>query len=293
MKPEIHILHTSDFYQIRNFKCNCTKCNTSATEYTERFCICFIRSGFFEHQVFRRNHEAHVGRILVAKPRIEHVTRHIDNQPDLCTVFDFTHAFYSHLTDNYKKELGWFFDNPDLHSVLIQTNPETEYVHGLLANKLFHLSDDHLLMDDLVVRLVSGICGVMSNKKEPANIPGNLIRHHLLTIEKARAFVLQHFESNISLQQLADHCCVSLFHFARIFKSVMNISPHQYLLQVRLHHAKVILQSTALPVADVAFRCGFNSLEYFTTAFRQRFRLTPTDFRQTENSIGKILQKSA
>jgi AraC family transcriptional regulator len=46
----------------------------------------------------------------------------------------------------------------------------------------------------------------------------------------------------------------------------MNMSPHQYLLGIRLQHAKILLTTSAKPVGDIAFECGFNSLEHFATA---------------------------
>jgi AraC family transcriptional regulator len=280
VEAKIEILHSSDFYQIRNFKCNCTKCNTSGKEYTSAFCMCFVRSGYFEQNVFKKAHEAYTGRVLIAKPAIEHVTRHIDNQPDICTVFHFKDSFYKRVQDQYIKEISWFIKNADIHSVLIQTSPEIDYLHHRILETLFVHPSDNLLIDDLVIRMVNSIMYVLGNMQESSMISESLRRYHLVTVEKAKSFILQHFEKNISLQQLADHCCVSLFHFSRIFKSVTGISPHQYLLGVRLQHAGILLQSTKLQVSQISHQCGFNSLEYFTTAYRQRFRKSPSEFRK-------------
>ena len=41
-----------------------------------------------------RNHEMHIGRLIVSKPEIEYVVKHIDDHPDLCTAINFTNAFY-------------------------------------------------------------------------------------------------------------------------------------------------------------------------------------------------------
>jgi transcriptional regulator GlxA family with amidase domain len=99
-------------------------------------------------------------------------------------------------------------------------------------------------------------------------------------VENARAYIFENFAQNISLQQLAKHCLVSPFHFSRIFKTIMNISPHQYLAEVRLNHAKVLLTTTELSIADITYACGFNSPEHFATAYRQRYRINPTTQRK-------------
>jgi AraC family transcriptional regulator len=282
MEAEIDILYSSDFYQIRNFKCNCTKCNTSGKEYTSSFCVCFVRSGYFQQNIFRKAHDVHIGRVLVAKPGIEHVTRHIDNQPDVCTVFHFETSFYEQLKNHYNKELNWFINNPDIHSVLVQTSPEIDYLHQCILNSFFQRSGNNLLMDDLVVEMLEKIINVLANTNDPPAIPNSLKKYHLTTVEKAKFFMLNHFENNISLQQLAEYCCVSLFHFSRIFKSIAGLSPHQYLQRIRLHHASVLLQSTKMPVTLISDQCGFNSLEYFTTAYRERFKTTPSAFRKNQ-----------
>ena len=120
---------------------------------------------------------------------------------------------------------------------------------------------------------------LLGSADTPGNIPDKLKQHHLGTVEKARDHILLHFKENISLQQLAAHCLVSPFHFSRIFKSMTKVSPHQYLTAVRLTHAKVLLDETNSPVSDLAYECGFNSPEHFVTAFKQFYKMRPSELR--------------
>lgn len=283
--PEIHILHKSDFYQIRNYKCNCTECHTSAVEYTSSFNLCFVRTGYFEYQVFKGELEVHIGRVMVSKPGSEHVTRHIENQPDVCTVFDFTNTFYKSIQENYKRQAGWFFQNKDLHSILLPCPPDLDYVHRAILMQTRETFTDSMQIDDWVLRLLDKVMEVMGNEPPVAVLPPALKRYHLSTVEKAKHYLLEHFSENISLQKVADHCCVSLFHFCRIFRSVMNITPYQYVSEVRLHHASILLENTALPVNQIALQCGFNSLEHFDNACRKRFNMTPTALRKSVSSV--------
>lgn len=280
MLADVHLLHVSDFYEIRDFKCNCTECNTSASEFNDTLCFCFVRTGFFEYRTFKRNYDTHAGRVLISKPDYEHRVHHIDNQPDLCSVFNFTKAFYDKVKDEYKKVAGWFLENNDIHSILINTKAGIDYIHHCIAEKIFFQKHDHLLIDDLVLQLVDKTLLTLGNMKEPSPLSESLKKYHLGTVEKAKAFILQNFEKDISLQHLTDHCCVSMFHFSRIFKSIMQVSPYQYLISVRLHHAHMLLGSTSLPIAQIAFQCGFNSPEQFTTAYRQHFKTSPSALRK-------------
>ncbi|HEX7764059.1 MAG TPA: helix-turn-helix transcriptional regulator, partial [Cellvibrio sp.] len=100
------------------------------------------------------------------------------------------------------------------------------------------------------------------------------------TVEKATNYLLSRFDQNISLQELADHCCVSVFHFSRIFKTIMQQSPYKYLSSIRLAHAKMLLETTHLPITQIAFQCGFNSLEQFSNTYRQFFNTSPAHYRK-------------
>jgi transcriptional regulator GlxA family with amidase domain len=82
------------------------------------------------------------------------------------------------------------------------------------------------------------------------------------------------------LLQIATYCYVSPFHFSRLFKTFTSVSPHQYLLTLRLKNAELLLRNTAHPMADIAFTSGFNSVEHFTAAFKQKYNCPPATYRQ-------------
>lgn len=280
VSPKIDILHRSDFYQIRNYQCNCTKCHTSITEFSSSFNFCFVRSGYFEYQVFKRNLEVHVGKLMISKYGSEHKTHHIDGQPDICSVFDFTNTFYDSLLDHYGHKAKWFFNNQDVQSILLHCTPDIDYLHWSILKQVQQSHVDNMLLDDWVIRLVDKAMNILSNSTDPVPLAANLRRYHLNTVEKAKNYLYLHFNENVTLKKLADHCCISVFHFSRIFKAVMKLSPYQYLNEVRLQHAQILLENQPTPVTQIAFQCGFNSVENFDYAFRQRFNLTPSEFRR-------------
>jgi transcriptional regulator GlxA family with amidase domain len=71
------------------------------------------------------------------------------------------------------------------------------------------------------------------------------------------------------------------------------MSPHQFLLGMRLKHAEMILQNTNLPVADIAFSSGFNSIEHFSAAFRARYKHSPAKFRAMQDDKVSLLNTSS
>jgi AraC family transcriptional regulator len=278
---DIHTLHQSDFYRVVDFQCHCNFCSVSNPEYNTGFSVSFIRKGFFEYQTFKRSHEIHVGRVLISKPGFEHTTRHIDNQPDIVTIFDFKQSFFREtILDMYGNKLPWILMNNDIHSIMLNATPELEYVHQRIFQTIHSGNYNLLQVDELVIILLEKVMTVLGTAATPEPVNDKLKQHHLSTIETARDYILTNFKENISLQQLAAHCFVSPFHFSRIFKTIINLSPHQYLSSVRLTHAKVLLIETNAPVADIAYDCGFNSPEHFVTAFKQFYNINPSALRK-------------
>lgn len=283
MEADIHTIFESDFYRLIDFKCRCKDCNTSKPEYSNSFCISFIRKGNFLFNVFRNSLDAYNGCVLVTKPGYEHTVTHAHTVPDECSIFDFTNTFYKELLQQYQ-DVRFFFNN-DLHSTLVKTSPETEFLHFHIMRLILNKRADKLEIDSLVMEMTEKVLYSISDYTPDARINTRLKKNHLLTIERAKEYIAEHFTEDISLAEIAKYSYVSAFHFSRIFKTFTSWSPHQFLLSIRLKHAAMLLKNTMLPVADIAFSSGFNSIEYFTAAFRHQYKSSPSGFRAGKLAI--------
>lgn len=87
------------------------------------------------------------------------------------------------------------------------------------------------------------------------------------------------FRNRLDLDDLAKAGGLSKYHFLRCFRSVFGVTPHQYLIQLRLEEACQQLKSTRLPVIDIALSCGFDHPESFHRAFRKRMAISPLAYR--------------
>lgn len=277
MDANIYTLYESDFYRILDFKCLCKDCRTSKPEYSNSFCISFVRKGNFLFNVFRQSLDSYNGCILVSKPGYERTVTHTHTVPDECTIFDFKSTFFQELLDQYKS-IRFLSDN-DLHSTLLKTNPETEFLHFQILQLILSKAGSKLQIDNLVMEVVDKVLRHATDYIPDHRINERLKKNHLLTIEKAKEYIARNFTNDISLTEIADYCNVSAFHFSRIFKTFTAVTPHQFLLSVRLKNSELLLKETVLPVADVAFSSGFNSIEHFTSAFRQKYKSPPARFR--------------
>jgi len=92
----------------------------------------------------------------------------------------------------------------------------------------------------------------------------------------ARRRVLERIEAglrepigDLSLAALADAACLSEYHFARMFKASFGCSPHAWVMQRRLAHARELLDQGRLPLAEIAARCGYAHRSHLNGALRR------------------------
>jgi len=109
-------------------------------------------------------------------------------------------------------------------------------------------------------------------------------------IEGVIAFIHQHLGEPLSLAQLARYAGYSPYHFVRIFKEKMGISPHYYVSSLRLQKAKDLLLRTNLSVRDIGLEIGQQSLGTFTTRFTERVGVTPATFRNSRQQADTLFR---
>ncbi|HVU10206.1 MAG TPA: helix-turn-helix transcriptional regulator [Phototrophicaceae bacterium] len=96
----------------------------------------------------------------------------------------------------------------------------------------------------------------------------------------ARSYMDRYYAAPLTLEQISGEAGFSPYHFIRLFRSAYRRTPHQYLMQQRIGKAKELLRSTDLPIIDVCYAVGFESLGSFSTLFRREAGLSPSQYRQ-------------
>jgi AraC family transcriptional regulator len=92
-------------------------------------------------------------------------------------------------------------------------------------------------------------------------------------------FIQTNFASDLGLSELATVAGMSQFHFAREFKRATGVTPHQYLIKLRIEQAKELLSRSELSLVDVGFKAGFSHQSHFTRLFRKLTGMTPQSYR--------------
>jgi AraC family L-rhamnose operon transcriptional activator RhaR len=104
--------------------------------------------------------------------------------------------------------------------------------------------------------------------------------HHQQLVERAVAYIQQHYQSELKLTDLALHSFISKNYFSKLFKEVTGTNFSDYVQKVRIDEACRLLRATDLKIVDIALQAGFKDLKFFYDVFKKITGKTPGDYRQ-------------
>jgi len=96
---------------------------------------------------------------------------------------------------------------------------------------------------------------------------------------RARDYILESLEHNISIDDIANVANMSKFHFIRQFRLQFGITPHQYVLSCRVNLARRIIES-GKSLNQAAFAAGFADDSHLNRHFKRVYGLTPRRFQR-------------
>ena len=88
-----------------------------------------------------------------------------------------------------------------------------------------------------------------------------------------------HYAEDLSLSQMASMCSVSSTHLSAQFRKEVQMTLTDYINHTRIHQALILLNTTALPIQEIAFQCGFSDANYFARTFKKLQGQAPTAYR--------------
>jgi AraC-like DNA-binding protein len=91
-------------------------------------------------------------------------------------------------------------------------------------------------------------------------------------------------DEQVSLTELAREAVMSPYHFLRVFRQVIGMTPHQFVLQTKLQRTAVRLRRTDDTISGIAYDAGFNDLSSFNRRFRRLMGATPSVYRAIRRS---------
>ena len=155
-----------------------------------------------------------------------------------------------------------------LPSVLTLADPQKNHaLFKKIAAAFFSPeSFDHLYAQALLITLLHRI---ITLAKEEGSL-----------ITRAQRYIELNYQEALTVETVAEHCNVSASYLHKLFKSTLDITPGEYLINCRLSAARDLLINTSLSLNEIAFSCGFNSQSYFSDCFKKRIGVSPKNFRK-------------
>jgi AraC family transcriptional regulator len=100
-----------------------------------------------------------------------------------------------------------------------------------------------------------------------------------IQLEGVKEYIENNLSQKLELQKLADVLGLSRYHFARIFKKTVGITPAHYIIDRRLAKATDLLNNTSLNAGAIARQVGFCDHSHFSRSFKKNYGLSPDQYR--------------
>lgn len=99
-------------------------------------------------------------------------------------------------------------------------------------------------------------------------------------IATAVNFIQENYARPITIDDIIQDIPISKYHFIRLFRRIMGVTPYSYLTNYRINRSKILLRSTEKTIADIAETCGFLDTSNFISQFKKHTGVRPTHYRR-------------
>lgn len=190
------------------------------------------------------------------------------------------------------KQIGQDWVNPDQIELQPQFMSESDpFIQHILLTLKGEAEiggiGSYLLIDSLktalAVHLLRNYCATRPKLSSYANGLSQV------TLTLVKEYINNHINQDLRLDEVAAIAQLSSYHFLRLFRQSMGVTPHQYILQCRLNQAKYLLQHSNLSIAEIAARTGFCDQSHLTRYCKRIMGVTPKQLLQSR-SVSKRSQ---
>lgn len=151
----------------------------------------------------------------------------------------------------------------DLHQYALNTDPEEL---------------DHLYISGQTLKILSMFFASFGEETNQPAYSAN--KRDILELLACKEYIHANFLSKMDVKMLADRTSMSESKFRKKFKSTFQKSPYEYLVELRMWHAKSLL-AKGEQISQVAYEVGYTSLSYFTKNFKKTFGLNPGEYQKS------------
>jgi AraC family transcriptional regulator len=262
---------------VSDYRCTAGPQDPTFAEQHVTHSISYVRAGSFGCHCRGQSHELVAGALLIGHPGDEYVCHHEHHGcGDECLSFSFAAELVEAIGDaRHVWQQGAVAPLAEL------------MVFGELAQASAEARSD-LGLDEIAHGFAARFVDIVSGQaREPLQTSPRDRRRAV----EAALWIAAHASEAIDLDDAARQAGLSPFHFLRLFKNVLGVTPHQYLVRSRLRHAAKLLAEQDRAITDIAFEVGFGDLSNFVRSFYRAAGVSPRGFRRACRGDRKIFQE--
>jgi AraC-like DNA-binding protein len=168
--------------------------------------------------------------------------------------------------------LDFIYENGNLAGVhCIQNNDTGRMIEIFNRIKKMILSQCECLQEDFSVQSYA-LLAEIKRLAAPRQYP--------LPLKRALDMIDAYPSRDFSLELLSSECGVSVSTLSRLFRSHLDISPVNYIIDRRLEQAKMLIDLGDMTLKEIADKCGYKSESFFSRSFKKKYGVPPASFRR-------------
>lgn len=241
--------------------------------FTELF---YIKSGSGRFIFEDRSEPISAGDFVIINPNVLHTE--ISSEENLLEYIavGFEGFSFNQTTENKNRSSVFIHSNEhDLTTSLLDTMVE----ECQNKNKHYEIYCQNLLEVLLIYLIRQGEYTLKETK-------GKQINEHIFAV---KIHLEEHFKEDLTLEELSEVSHMSKYYMAHTFKEAFGISPIEYLNNIRINEACILLETTNFSIAEISDFIGFSSQSYFSQSFKTKLKITPSKYRSVKKE--KITNK--
>ena len=100
-----------------------------------------------------------------------------------------------------------------------------------------------------------------------------------LFVQKAIDYISLNYPEKLSLTKIAEQLCITPNYLSELFKKHTGKNVSEYIMDYRLEKACQYLENPQLRIGEIAVKVGISDVRYFSSMFKKKYELTPTEYR--------------
>lgn len=277
-QPTSTLLASGAGWRVEDVVCTAGPRDRDFEERHDGICIAAVTRGTFQYRSTQGSILLAPGALLLDNDRQCYECGHDHGAGDRCLSFHFTPGYFEAVAAALPGVRRIAFDVPGLP-------PLPAWLPIVAATDAARGEDDGAAFEELGLRLAGAVMAALADTRCVGRAPS---RRDERRITAALRRIERDARERLALADLAREAAMSPYHFLRVFRQVVGMTPHQFLLRTRLQRAATRLRRSDDPVSVIAVESGFDDLSTFNRRFRRALGLSPGAYRGRRTATATV-----